>query len=84
MPNTGNQRGVKNGDNQERDRVGKDWKAEMRARSGKFRDKNVQMKKFIQETGRSKMEEEHIVKLTVRFPNQSNADGIRDVSLTWI
>lgn len=70
MPDAGNQRGVENGNHQERGRVGKDWRTEISTSSEEFRD-NVQVKKFIQETGRSKMEEEHMARLTVHFPNQS-------------
>ena len=41
IPNTGNQRGVENCDNQERDGINKDWRGKMRTRGGGFGDERT-------------------------------------------
>jgi hypothetical protein len=41
IPDTGNQRGVENRDNQERDGINKDWRGKMRMRAGEFGDERT-------------------------------------------
>ena len=74
---------MENGDNQEHERVNKYCgEKDKKAMSGIER-RSVRIKKIIHETGRIRIEEEHMARFTVYFLISQASNDICGASLAW-